>query len=70
MYEVGYLHSRGIHPLLFTTNPSRVESLPVYFRTVSVHAVTEATLPGLVRAHLRKVKGTRGFGTAGAEPSP
>jgi hypothetical protein len=64
MYEVGYTHGRGLQPLLFTLKPSRVNSLPVYFRTLNVHAVTRDDLPDLIRDHLAKVKRQR------ADPPP
>jgi len=56
MYEVGYAHGRGLQPLLFTLNASRIQSLPIYFRTLNVHAVTVEDLPPLIRNHLRDVK--------------
>jgi len=56
MYEVGYAHGRGLQPLLFTLDASRIQSLPVYFRTLNVHAVTTEDLPDLVQSHLRAVK--------------
>lgn len=56
MYEVGYAHGRGLQPLLYTLDPSRVSRLPVYLRTLNVHAVSESGLPGLIRDHLRQVK--------------
>lgn len=64
MYEVGYAHGRGLQPLLFTLDASRIQSLPVYLRTLNVHAVTAEELPDLIRSHLRAVK--RGAG----HPSP
>jgi len=56
MYEVGYAHGRGLQPLLFTLDPSRINSLPVYFQTLNVHAVTRAELPTVVGEHLRDTK--------------
>lgn len=56
MYEIGYAHGRGVQPLLYTLDPSRVGRLPVYLRTLNVHAVAEEELPGLIRDHLREVK--------------
>ena len=56
MYEVGYAHGRGLQPLLFTLDASRPQSLPVYLRTLNVHAVTVEDLPILIRSHLRAVK--------------
>lgn len=57
MYEVGYAHGRGFQPLLFTLDTSQRESLPIYLRTLNVHAVTREDLPVLIRNHLRTVKG-------------
>ena len=56
MYEVGYAHGRGLQPLLFTLDASRIQSLPIYLRTLNVHAVTVEDLPNLIRRHLRAVK--------------
>lgn len=56
MYEVGYAHGRGLQPLLFTLDASRIQSLPVYLRTLNVHAVTAEDLPDLIRSHLKAVK--------------
>jgi hypothetical protein len=50
-YEVGYAHARGLQPLLFTLDPSRITSLPVYFRTLNVHAVSRDGQPVLIRDH-------------------
>ncbi|MGW6194796.1 hypothetical protein ACWF0M_01490 [Kribbella sp. NPDC055110] len=60
MYEVGYAHGRGLQPLLYTLDSSRISSLPVYLRTLNVHAVSEKRLAGLIRDHLRDVKHRRG----------
>ena len=56
MYEVGYAHGHGLQPLLFTLDPSRVDSLPVYFRTLNVHTVSRDGLPVLIADHLRDTK--------------
>ena len=56
MYEVGYAHGQGLQPLLFTLDPSTIDRLPVYFRTLNVHAVSEKGLPDLIRDHLGEVK--------------
>ena len=40
MYEIGYAHARGLRPLLFTLDASQVRSLPIYLRTLNVHAVS------------------------------
>jgi hypothetical protein len=56
MYEVGYAHGQGLQPLLFTLDPSSIDRLPVYFRTLNVHAVSEKGLPNLIRDHLGEVK--------------
>ena len=57
MYEVGYAHGRGLQPLLFSLDATRIGSLPIYLRTLNVHAVTVENLPELIRSHLRAVKG-------------
>jgi hypothetical protein len=59
MYEVGYAHGRGLQPLLYTLDPSRVTRLPVYLRALNGHAVSENGLPGLIREYLRDVKHRR-----------
>ncbi len=59
MYEVGYAHGRGLQPLLFTLDPERIDRLPVYFRTLNVHAVSKGELRELIRDHLRDVKHRR-----------
>jgi hypothetical protein len=56
MYEVGYAHGRGLQPLLYTLDPARVSRLPVYLRTLNVHAVSENGLPSLIREYLSDVK--------------
>ena len=43
MYEVGYAHGRGLTPLIYTRDVDRLEHLPVYFRTLNVRLVSEAT---------------------------
>ena len=45
--------------LLVTLDPSRLFTLPVYFRMLNVHAVTRDSLPSLVRDQLRDVKRRR-----------
>jgi hypothetical protein len=57
MYEVGYAHGRGLQPLLFTFDASQLQSLPIYLRTLNVHAVSVEDLPALIRSHLKAVKG-------------
>jgi hypothetical protein len=59
MYEVGYAHGRGLKPLLYTRDHARLDTLPVYFRTLNVLPATEATLPGIVDGYLRSVKALR-----------
>jgi hypothetical protein len=60
MYEIGYAHGRGLRPLLFTLDASKVRSLPIYLRTLNVHAVTQDELPSLISQHLRDAKAARG----------
>ena len=43
MYEVGYAHGLGLTPLIYTRNATRLEQLPVYFRTLNVRLVSEET---------------------------
>ena len=66
MYEVGYAHGRGLQPLLFTLDPSRIDSLPLYFGMLNVHTVSRDKLPALIRDHLADIKRQR----AGAPPLP
>jgi hypothetical protein len=56
MYEVGYAHGRGLQPLLFTLDPTLIDRLPVYIRTLNVHTVSKADLGALIRKHLRGIK--------------
>jgi hypothetical protein len=60
MYEVGYAHGRGLTPLIYTRDPARREQLPVYFRSLNVHLVSETTPVGsLIDDYLRSIKDTR-----------
>jgi len=43
----------------FTLDPSSMGRLPVYFRTLNVHAVPDKELPDLIRDHLGEVKRRR-----------
>lgn len=62
MYEVGYIHASGLKPLIFTREAARLESLPVYFRTLNVKLASRTTPIGdLVEVYLRSVKDARGF---------
>jgi hypothetical protein len=60
MYEVGYAHGQGLTPLIYTRDRARLDSLPVYFRTLNVRlASPEMPLEALVEDYLRSVKDTR-----------
>jgi hypothetical protein len=62
MYEVGFAHGRGLSPLIFTRDPSRLENLPVYFRTLNVRLVTPAApLAPLIGQYLGEIKAARGM---------
>jgi hypothetical protein len=56
MYEVGYAHGRGLQPLLFSLNAARIKRLPIYFKTLNVHALTSEELPTVIADHLRDIK--------------
>ena len=59
MYEVGYAHGRGLTPLIYTRDSARLEQLPVYFRTLNVRLVSEATPVNiLIDDYLRSFKVT------------
>ena len=61
MYEVGYAHGRGLEPLIYATDPSRLDRLPIYFRTLNVHAATDATqVERLIDEYLRSIRSARG----------
>jgi hypothetical protein len=60
MYEVGYAHGHGLTPLIYTRDAARLESLPVYFRTLNVRRVSqEQPVHLLVDEYLRSFKATR-----------
>jgi hypothetical protein len=60
MYEVGYVHGRGLTPLIYTRDAARLEQLPVYFRTLNVRLASEATPVNiLIDDYLRSVKAAR-----------
>jgi hypothetical protein len=60
MYEVGFAHGRGRSPLLFTQDASRLENLPVYFKTLNVLlAADDAQLAALIVQHLTEIKAAR-----------
>src|SRR5262245_42180796 len=60
MYEVGYAHGRGLTPLIYTRDAARREQLPVYFRSLNVRLVSEATPIGaLIDEYLRSIKDIR-----------
>ena len=43
MYEIGYAHGRGLTPLIYTRDATRLDQLPVYFRTLNVRLASTAT---------------------------
>jgi hypothetical protein len=57
MYEVGFAHGYGVRPLIYTREASRLERLPVYFRTLNVRIATEETpVKTLIDEYLRSLK--------------
>lgn len=57
MYEIGYAHSMGFDPLLFARDVTRIEHLPVYFRSKNVHpAMDDRDVARVIDEHLRQVK--------------
>lgn len=60
MYEIGYAHGRGLKPMIFTRDETRLAQLPVYFRTLNVHLASD-TMPlnSLIEDYLRSLKTTR-----------
>jgi hypothetical protein len=63
MYEIGYTHGRDLHPLLYTFDLSRLEQLPVYFRTLNVHHVERDQLGPLISGYLLDALARRGPGS-------
>jgi hypothetical protein len=60
MYEVGYAHGQGLTPLICTRDATRLDNLPVYFRTLNVRLASGAMpLEALIDDYLRSVKDTR-----------
>ena len=60
MYEIGYAHGCGLSPLIYTRDPTRLDRLPVYFRTLNVRLAPGATGVGnLVDEYLRSYKASR-----------
>jgi hypothetical protein len=60
MYEVGYAHGCGLTPLIYTRDATRLEQLPVYFRTLNVRLASPATpLDVFIDEYLRSLKATR-----------
>lgn len=60
MYEIGYAHGRGLTPLIYTRNKTRLTQLPVYFRTLNVRLATSNMEVGkLVEEYLLSLKATR-----------
>lgn len=60
MYEIGYSHGRGLTPLIYTRDASRLTRLPVYFRTLNVRLATGTTPVNiLIEDYLRSLKTTR-----------
>ena len=57
MYEIGFAHALGITPLLYTREASRIDELPVYFRTLNIRVVSEVSpLADLIDEYLRSFK--------------
>ncbi len=57
-YEIGYVHAKGMKPLLFTQNP--VAPLPVYIRDLNVvHAPSEEKLIQTIRDYLDRMRSSR-----------
>ena len=59
MYEVGYAHGRGLTPLIYTENDSRLNELPVYFRTLNVRLASQTPVKTLIDGYLTSLKDTR-----------
>ena len=60
MYEIGYSHGRGLTPLIYTRNESRITELPIYFRTLNVRLISDAMpLETLIDDYLSSFKTTR-----------
>lgn len=67
MYEIGYAQGRGMTPLLYTRSEVRVESLPVYLRTVNLKVAKEpADVAKVIEEYLESVKSARGNRSGGA----
>ena len=57
MYEVGYAHGRGMTLPIYTRDATRLDQLPVYFRTLNVRLATgETPVERLIDDYLRSVK--------------
>jgi hypothetical protein len=60
MYEVGFAHGLGLTPLIYTRDATRLEQLPVYFRTLNVRLASKETpLNILIDDYLSSLKITR-----------
>jgi hypothetical protein len=60
MYEVGFAHGRGLAPLIYTRDASRLDQLPVYFRTLNVRlASPEMPLDTLIENYLGSLRPAR-----------
>jgi hypothetical protein len=57
MYEVGYAHGLGLAPLIYTREDTRLDRLPVYFRTLNVRLASSKTpLDRLIDEYLDSIK--------------
>jgi hypothetical protein len=60
MYEIGYSHGCRLTPLIYTRNETRLNQLPVYFRTLNVRLVSEnMPVDSLIEEYLQTLKTTR-----------
>jgi hypothetical protein len=62
MYEIGFVHGRGLDPLVYTTDEDRRGQLPVYLASRNVPlAVGPEQLGQLVEDHLVGIRAGRGW---------
>ena len=60
MYEIGYAHGLGPHALIYTRDATRLDALPVYFRTLNVRLANDVTpIDSLVDEYLRATRNAR-----------